>query len=180
MTKTRSVRVRMLRLLRWRALTAAGALFLLVAASCVSIGPEQVRVSDIESTFPALTRLRVTAYRDQDWCKVLAYARGSFSETEFHSTCDLFDGPPSNFDSEARADFDRVQQMLTGAGISPYYVEIEYRDGAVQTAVFEVGCDDCDIGRYIYDAGGAASNSELGPTESQVILAPRWTWYEDH
>jgi hypothetical protein len=82
MTKTRSVRVRMLRLLRWRALTAAGALFLLVAASCVSIGPEHVQVSDIESTFPALTRLRVTAYRDQDWCKVLAYARGSFSETE--------------------------------------------------------------------------------------------------
>jgi hypothetical protein len=70
--------------------------------------------------------------------------------------------------------------MLTGAGISPDYIEIEYRDGAVQTAVFEVGCDDCDIGRYIYDAGGATSNSDDGPSESQVILAPRWTWYEDH
>jgi hypothetical protein len=157
----------------------AGGLVLVVATACISVGPARVEPSDLELSFPVLARLGVTAYRDQDWCKVLAYARGSFSETTEHSTCDLFQGRPSKFDSQAQADFEQVRATLIERGIAPSYVTVEYLNGAVLTAVFEVGCGGCDVGRYIYEAGRVAANPELGPGSSQVILAPHWTWYEE-
>jgi hypothetical protein len=150
-----------------------------VAAACTSVGPARVEPSDLELTFPVLTRLGVTAYRDQDWCKVLAYGRGSFSETIEHSTCDLFQGPPSEFDSQAQVDFGVVRQTLIGKGISPSYIEVDYLGGAVHTAVFEVGCRGCEIGRYLYESGGPPANTEVGPGSSQVILSAQWTWYEE-
>jgi len=161
------------------ALALAGGLVLVVATACTSVGSARVEPSDLELSFPVLARLGVTAYRDQDWCKVLAYARGSFSETTEHSTCDLFQGRPSKFDPQAQADFEQVRATLIETGISPSYVTVEYLDGAVLTAVFEVGCGGCDVGRYIYEAGRVAASPELGPGSSQVILAPHWTWYEE-
>jgi hypothetical protein len=164
---------------RTHALAVAGGLALVVATACVSVGPAKVEPSDLELSFPVLARLGVTAYRDQDWCKVLAYARGSFSETTEHSTCDLFQGRPSKFDSQAQADLEQVRAALIERGIVPSYVTVEYLNGAVQTAVFEVGCAGCGIGRYIYESGGVPANTELGPGSSQVILSPHWTWYEE-
>ena len=166
-------------LIRRHALAVAGSLVVLTTTACVSIGRDRVETSSLESTFPEMGRLKVTAYRDQDWCKVLAYARGSFSDSPSHSTCDLFDGPPSTFDTQAQADFDDLRKSLNGSGISPVYVLLEYRDRAVKTAVFEVGCGGCESGRYIYESGGGPTQSELGPGSSQMVLSPHWTWYEE-
>ena len=99
------------------------------AAGCVSLG--QPATKPIEAVFPVIERLHVRAFRNQDWCRNIAYARGAFSETDFHSTCDLFDGPYEDFDDVAAADFATVNRAFNDAGVAPDYVNVDFRDDRV-------------------------------------------------
>lgn len=147
-----------------------------MTAACAPIASRQDHAAALESLFPALSRLRVTTYRDEGWRTSLVYVRGSFSKTAFHETCDVFEGPPLQFDAAATTDFAGINKGFAEVGLAPSDVEVTYSDGSITTAVFDVGCAGCDTGSYIYDSGGV-SNTEPGPGISEVVLNSKWVWY---
>lgn len=78
-------------------------------------------VSNLTQTFPVLEEYQVEAYRNQDWCKNIAYQRGKFSNTD-RTTCNLFQGDPSEFDTQAQADFDTVAAAIAKSRVKLYYI----------------------------------------------------------
>ena len=136
-------------------------------------GPDYSRkeAQAFSSVVHEVAAMRVTAYRNQDWCKNLQYERGTFSETDFPTTCNIFTAIPVPFDDQAKSDFEWVRSILSANGVAPTYFELDYAgatNGPV-TGYFEVGCSNCDFGRYVLASS---------PPEGGMALIPNWWWVE--
>jgi hypothetical protein len=149
-------------------------LVVIVAMACACAGPnysadEARRLGEAASE---LAPLRVTEFRDQDWCANISYGRGSFSRTDSHSTCDLFAETAVAFDAQAEQDFAAVHAILSRHGVSPTYFELDYGSGSTNpiSGYFEVGCGDCEFGRYVLSAEA--------PSEDALQVVPGWWWVQ--
>jgi hypothetical protein len=137
-------------------------------------------VRRLEAALPVLSVLHVTEFRDQDWCVNLAYARGAYSRTTSHSTCDLFPGAALDFDGQASSDLQLLRDAFHKAGVKPIYGEVVWApDGTVTSAYFEVECVGCATGRYIFDSAGAQISEEPGEGTTEIRVSDNWSWYEE-
>jgi hypothetical protein len=117
----------------------------------------QADVAQLEAAFPTLSALRVSGFRNQDWCRFIDYERGTFTNVlEEMSTCNLFDGVPTAFDATATDDFAIVRQALadTGVNVMMAFVRID-QAGTVEAATFDLVAGDFDRFSYVYDRSGA-------------------------
>jgi hypothetical protein len=92
---------------------------LLVGCGVPGAGEHQRDVANLPQVFSALQALKVKNYRNQDWCKNIAYNRGGFSSNLTRTTCNLFDGKPIAMDERAKQDFQTIATAMakTGVGI---------------------------------------------------------------
>lgn len=108
----------------------------------------------LEKIFSVLEADRVTAFRYQDWCKVISYTRGSFANAT-ESTCTyVATGTPTVFDPIAESDLERIWKEVIATGTGVYVisnVQFDPSGGLIH------GEFDCSSGftrqRYIYDPG---------------------------
>ena len=138
---------------------------------------EQIRAAAaLRRVFPILEELRVTDYRNQDWCKNLAYARGWFSSNLESSTCNLFNEVPIGFDSEAQADFRRVARALRDSGVSVDTVgPVQYDSaGRVARAHFFFAEGGYESESYVFDP--SAPLPEDSPGEATFTRIDQ-DWY---
>jgi hypothetical protein len=92
---------------------------LLVGCGIPGASEHQRDVANLPKVFSALQVLKVKDYRNQDWCKNIAYKRGGFSSNLTSTTCNLFDGKPIAMDERAKQDFQTIATAMatTGVGI---------------------------------------------------------------
>lgn len=107
-------------------------------------------VEQLATVLPKLEQLRLEAYRNQDWCKNIAYDYGTFSETSHPSTCNLFDGTPP-FDDRATRDFQTLNQTFLFTGVRVRFVNLYYEGETVRLAEFHLECFWCSRTRYVYE-----------------------------
>ena len=137
-------------------------------------------VDALRDILPILERHQVREFRNEDWCLVLRYVRGTFAETDSPETCLLTGGAAKAFDSQASADFDEMKRLMNGTTVDPSYVLIEYSStGSIRSAVFETGCAGCSVGRYIYEPNGPSGSRVRGPDTSEVEIQADWFWYQE-
>lgn len=109
------------------------AFFLLTAAIALSSCGQSfnrqhyLNVFNLPKAFDILEKYQVTAYRNQDWCKNIAYSRGRFTN-ETKSTCTyLLQGAAEPFDGQAHKDFKAIAREIAGSGVGLYSIEaIQY------------------------------------------------------
>jgi hypothetical protein len=113
---------------------------------------KQKHVARLPACFNVLESLQVTAYRNQDWCRNMAYRRGKFSSNNDRA-CNLFEGTAQAFDRQAQQDFDTVSRAIAATGVRLDLIsDIKYgRNGKLKRAEFHLA----KAGRhsYIYSPG---------------------------
>ena len=122
--------------------------------------PDETRmasdVAQLRDALPRFEQLRVEAYRNQDWCRNIAYSRGRFSNN-LESTCNLFAGSPVGFTASADADFASVAGALDAGGVWVYNVwGVRYdATGRLNHAEFDLIPAPWEFSRwsYVYDPG---------------------------
>jgi hypothetical protein len=108
-------------------------------------------VRNLELTFSIIEQYDVSAYRNQDWCRNIAYRDGQFSETTHPSTCNLFDGPAQSFTPQARSDFQTIRRMLNRSGVRIAFFNIDFHEtGRIRYASFNFNCLLRSRPRYVY------------------------------
>ncbi|MGE0488283.1 MAG: hypothetical protein AB7S38_03600 [Vulcanimicrobiota bacterium] len=117
--------------MRWLLIT-----LLLGLVGCAPGASHAERIQHLEGLFPTLASLEVRAYRNQDWCRNLAYHRGNFSQSTHPSTCNLFTGPVGPFDPQAQTDFDQITTALGGDRPRVLWLNLDYQDGKICLAEF--------------------------------------------
>ena len=106
--------------------------------------------------FSILQKLRVEAYRNQDWCKNIVYQRGGFSKNK-EATCNLgFRGTPLPFDGQAQKDFDAVASAIASTGVSLHFINH-----------FRYAADGKLVGAEFHLAGG--------PNRYSYVYSPGYT-----
>jgi hypothetical protein len=108
-------------------------------------------VGQLERVLPSLEQLRLEAYRNQGWCKNIAYDYGKFSETSHPTTCNLFDGTAQPFDEQARRDFQTLKQRFLFTGVHIRFVNVYYDGETIRLAEFHLECFWCSRTRYVYE-----------------------------
>jgi hypothetical protein len=108
-----------------------GLLFALLSFSLMSCGipstsDQQRDAASLPKVFDTLQTLKVEAYRNQDWCKNVAYQRGKFSGNLKSTTCNLFDGTPQPMDSQATQDFQAIARSMATTGVSIHFLSAQY------------------------------------------------------
>jgi hypothetical protein len=83
-------------------------------------------VVNLPKVFSTLQNLKVTAYRNQDWCQNVAYTRGKFSGNLKATTCNLFDGTPIPMDARSQQDFQTISNAMATTGVSIHYLSAKY------------------------------------------------------
>lgn len=137
----------------------------------------------LEATLPAVGRLDVLLFQN-DGCRALETSRGQFSDGP--NGCGLFIRQGvAPFDAQAHSAWSELRDAFDRAGANElqYAVFILGADGAVDSAVFEFGCDhDCDFGRLIYTRGRSPDDpgSEEGPDVTNLPVIDGWDWYEEY
>jgi hypothetical protein len=140
---------------------------------------EMARDADhLESVFSTLEQLRVSGFRDQDWCQFIDYPRGSFSNLlDFENTCNLFTSPPQAFDETASADFERVKNALRDSGADTVIARIEYDDvGHITIAGFDINAGAFDRFSYLYDRDNTVSKEPNPDTIVTEQINQQW-WF---
>ena len=131
----------------------------LVAASvaaCFHVAqPDAARKSRdgaaLAELLPVLDELRVTNWRDQDWCTDFAYRGGHFLRSDDPDNCNPFGDAVAPFSDAASADFDAVRAALRASGVS---VRAIYRPAAVPgQTVFNLIAGDFDRFSYVHEPG---------------------------
>jgi hypothetical protein len=158
----------------------------LVASGCLRAedpSPDQLRrdVSTLRQVLPVLAELQVTEFRDQDWCRNLAYGQGRFSSNNEQVTCNLFNGTGEPFDADADADFKVIADALRATGLTVIIVDSGYdHDGRVESAVFELQSPGLTgYWRYIYRPGERVTDDEYSETRTTPIDADWYFQWED-
>jgi hypothetical protein len=118
--------------------------------------PASFAAGQLERLLPGLEQTQTEAYRNQGWCKNIAYSYGNFSESSHPTTCNLFEGTPRAFDEQAKRDFQTLRQVLRLTGVRVAFVNIYYEGGTVtnervRLAEFNLSCFLCSRTRYVYE-----------------------------
>ncbi len=114
----------------------------------------------LQGVFPTLEKLQVDTWRDQDWCRMIDYPGGSFSNLldgdDGSATCNLFEPPARPFTDQASADFDRIERAFREAGTNVWLAWwITYDEQGRVTAVeFDVAAGLADAWSYLYSRDG--------------------------
>lgn len=141
-------------------------------------------VANLKSSFPTLEDLRVTGFRDQDWCRFIDYPRGAFTTKPDGSdagACNLFSGPALPFDHQAEADFQTVRRALSDAGMRGKWVTWVQFDagGRIKSAQFDVNGGAFDRWTYVFDRGGPMPESMPAEEVYTPINDDWYFWWED-
>lgn len=115
--------------------------------------PQSVVIVQLEKLLPRLGQEQTTAYRNQSWCKNIAYSYGKFSDTDSPSTCNLFEGEAEPFDKTAKATFNDLRQTLLLTGVNINFLNVYFEDEKIRMADFSLGCWFCSRTRYVYEPG---------------------------
>jgi hypothetical protein len=105
--------------------------------------PDQARMSrdtaSLRDVIRVLEQMQVQQFRNQDWCRNITYAGGSFSNS-LEDTCNVFGAQPHDFTPEANAALARVADALNASGVWVYFVlQVEYDDaGRLTHAEFDL------------------------------------------
>ncbi len=112
---------------------------------------EQVAQS-LETLLPRLETIGLIAYRNQDWCQVVAYNGMAFSNTN-QSTCTFVtDISTSPFSAEASAKLTEISDVLSDANIPVRAVQnIKMVGGKFTFVEFHRDCN-CRT-RYVFSPG---------------------------
>ena len=145
--------------------------------------PDQDRmtrdVASLHKVLPTLEQLQVEEFRNQDWCRNLAYSGGRFSNT-LQTTCNLFDGSPVDFTSKANADFARIADALNSSGVWIHLVwQVQYdAAGRATYAEFDLNPAPWDSHRwsYVYDPGGPLP-ADMVNEESYTRIDSDWYFH---
>ena len=88
----------------------------------ISVSTYTKDTAALEQIFPVFEADQVTAFRYQDWCKVISYTRGSFANTP-QSTCTyLATETPEVFDFAAEEDLARIWQEVKSTRSDVYVI----------------------------------------------------------
>jgi len=116
-------------------------------------------VPRLEPSLSTLEALRVTEYRNQDWCKNIGYSGGIFTDNNESSTCNLF-GPDVEdedipaFTPEASQAFEEVASALSEKGVSVRIISAHFdEEGALIAAAFTIEAGQRDGWVYAYQPG---------------------------
>jgi hypothetical protein len=106
-------------------------LFLILGLALVSCGVPKASdhkrdVANLPKVFPILRTLKVKDYRNQDWCKNVAYQRGKFSSNLESTTCNLFDGTPKPMDQQTLRDFQAIANSMATTSVSIHFLSAQY------------------------------------------------------
>jgi hypothetical protein len=124
---------------------------------------QQQDITNLPKTFNVLEKLQVRDYRNQDWCKNIAYKGGNFSNNNKQSTCNLFTGQAKEFDSQSDRDFQAVNGAITNANIQIHYMSAEYdRTGKLTQAEFNLVQCSC---AYVY----SPAYKQLPPSQPKEV-----------
>ena len=133
----------------------------------------RAQVDSLEPTLPALAALEVELFRDQDWCAVLDYARGTFTTNE-RETCVYFADDPQPFDAQASADFDALKASLQASGVPVRLIsDVVVAEGRLTEVTFELEDGDLNYKRLIYNETGDAPPEDPERTDSRLNK----TWF---
>ncbi|WP_310487434.1 hypothetical protein [Chamaesiphon sp. VAR_69_metabat_338] len=99
---------------------------LLVSCGVPGASQHQRDVANLPKVFSTLQTLKVKNYRNQDWCKNIAYKRGKFSGNLTATTCNLFDGKPIAMDDLAKQDFQTISDVMATTGVGINYLSASY------------------------------------------------------
>lgn len=100
--------------------------FLLMSCARPSASDQQRDAASLPKVFDTLQTLEVEAYRNQDWCKNIAYQRGKFSSNLKATTCNLFDGTPQPMDAQATQNFQAIAHSMATTGVSIHFLSAQY------------------------------------------------------
>jgi hypothetical protein len=117
---------------------AAGCVVVLMATSAFFAlrGSRHGRaVSSLAKCLPIIAKLRVTDFRNQDWCKNFAYSGGKFSNNNKASNCILFSGQGLAFSANAQRDFEGVAAEASRRGVVWFHAEFSDA-GSVKEVTF--------------------------------------------
>lgn len=108
----------------------------------------------LQKIFPILEADQVTAFRYQDWCKLISYSRGSFANSAEPTCVFMAVGTPNPLDAKAEIDLDRLWKEVRSTRSGVYVIsEIRYNP----TGKLIRGEFDCSSGfvraRYVFDPG---------------------------
>jgi hypothetical protein len=137
--------------------------------------PKTFAVQQFERVLPRLEAEQLEAYRNQSWCKNIAYTRGNFSETSHPTTCNLFEGTPEPFDDRATRDFQTLHRLFLLTGVRILFVKVYYENDAVRLAEFNLACFLCSRTRYVYEPNYVLQEDMDGEMWFDAINE---TWYE--
>ena len=161
----------------------AGALLLAACQPGANLTDRHRDADALASTFPVLTSLQVVAYRDQDWCRNIAYRGGVFSTEPMRATCNLFAGQPVAMPGTPSGEpgFARVRDALRRAqsrgGPAVRFFNADYGPGGRLTAAnFALDCSwpFCKSRTsYIYAPDGPAPQAMSHTGEVQPA-GPGW------
>lgn len=135
--------------------------------------PEDVMA--LQKVFPLLESNKVTAIRHQDWCQVLGYSRGNFTNTTTETCCFIVEEPRGMFDKQARADLERIWKEVKAADAGVLEIsDIRYSS----TGKLIHGVCDCSSDfvreRYVFDPGYSLPLDQPGERYHTKINAD---WY---
>lgn len=142
--------------------------------------PKTFAVQRLEALLPNLEQMGLEAYRNQSWCKNIAYNYGTFSETSHPTTCNLFEGTAQPFDEGARRDFQTLNRIFLFAGVRIRFVNLYYENETVEDkrlrlAEFHLECFWCSRMRYVYEPNYVLQQ-DMG--SEMWFDAVNETWYE--
>jgi hypothetical protein len=140
---------------------------LLVSCSIPNAVQHQRDVANLPKVFSTLQNLQVKAYRNQDWCKNIAYKRGGFSSNLKASTCNLFDERPIAMDDRAQQDFQTIASSMATTGVNIHFLSAQYdRSDRLIEARFSLSRCYCS---YVYYPRYPPLHNIEGKMESTAI-----------
>ncbi|MBD2079502.1 hypothetical protein [Leptolyngbya sp. FACHB-17] len=120
------------------------------------------QVQNLETAFAMIEQYRITDYRNQDWCKNIAYAGGQFSDTAHPATCNLFAGPAPSFTPPATAISNSITQVLHQSGVRIAFFDADFNAaGRIRSARFDINCFLCGRLRYEYQPNYGAVPEDI-------------------
>lgn len=127
-----------------------GLLLTVSLTACAGSRDPQADVERLTSTLPVLQQLKVENYRNQDWCKNIAYPQGKFSNNRQSPTCNLSNETFQPFTEPANQAFGQVASAIQQTQVPLYAVAIDYgSDGSIRRARFSL----TQPGGYVYEPG---------------------------
>mgnify|MGYP003543114992 FL=1 len=113
--------------------------------------PKTFAVQQLERVLPRLEGMGLEAYRNQSWCKNIAYDYGKISETSHPTTCNLFEGTAQPFDDRATGDFQTLRRIFLFTSVRIRFVNVYYENETIRLAEFHLECFWCSRTRYVYE-----------------------------